>query len=260
MEHSRRRAGDNTAAGLGTQRVNRLPKRGESGFTLVEVLVAIVVLSVTGLAAAQFAVTAIRTSYAQQQRSAAIALGDDGMERIRAQIAGVDSTRYFSELIKGMGDGSVATAQKNLVDSGAITSQFSDLARTGSPDTDDKYVQPVRTTTGKDAKHTTYTVNTVVEKCFRISGTMACKTASQLGVTNSSAISYVDNPAMSATADILTSNKMPSGAFAFGSETYLPMIRVVVGVTWADGFNKGRTCIYTTSELLDVSADYKLII
>lgn len=63
MEHNWRRAVNDAATGLAIHNVKRLPKRGESGFTLVEVLVAIVVLSITGLAAAQFAITAIRTSY-----------------------------------------------------------------------------------------------------------------------------------------------------------------------------------------------------
>lgn len=103
MEYSLRTAGDAPDSGVAASRVNRLPKRGESGFTLVEVLVAIVVLSITGLAAAQFAITAIRTSYAQQQRSTAVSLGDDGMERMRAQIANVDANQYLDELIKGMG-------------------------------------------------------------------------------------------------------------------------------------------------------------
>ncbi|WP_368232590.1 type IV pilus modification PilV family protein, partial [Bifidobacterium pseudocatenulatum] len=94
MEYSLRTAGDAPDSGVAASRVNRLPKRGESGFTLVEVLVAIVVLSITGLAAAQFAITAIRTSYAQQQRSTAVSLGDDGMERMRAQIANVDANQY----------------------------------------------------------------------------------------------------------------------------------------------------------------------
>lgn len=56
MEHGWRTAGSDTAAGLVNNDVNRLPRRGESGFTLVEVLVAVVVLSITGLAAAQFAI------------------------------------------------------------------------------------------------------------------------------------------------------------------------------------------------------------
>lgn len=107
MEYSLRTAGDAPDSGVAASRVNRLPKRGESGFTLVEVLVAIVVLSITGLAAAQFAITAIRTSYAQQQRSTAVSLGDDGMERMRAQIANVDANQYLDELIKGMGGGNV---------------------------------------------------------------------------------------------------------------------------------------------------------
>lgn len=191
MEYSLRTAGDAPDSGVAASRVNRLPKRGESGFTLVEVLVAIVVLSITGLAAAQFAITAIRTSYAQQQRSTAVSLGDDGMERMRAQIANVDANQYLDELIKGMGETSVTAAQKNLSDVGAITSQLADLSYTSSPDPDkSKYIQPVRATTGKDAKHTEYTVNTVVERCFRASGEISCKTASQLGISRSSATSY----------------------------------------------------------------------
>lgn len=234
---------------------------GESGFTLVEVLVAIVVLSITGLAAAQFAITAIRTSYAQQQRSTAVSLGDDGMERMRAQIANVDANQYLDELIKGMGETSVTAAQKNLSDVGAIASQLADLSYTSSPDPDkSKYIQPVRATAGKDAKHTEYTVNTVVERCFRASGEISCKTASQLGISRSSATSYTANTSTSATADILDPGKTVSGAFTFGAHTYMPMIRVVVGVTWDDNMHQGKTCLYTTSELLDIGVDNKLII
>lgn len=129
MEHSWRRAVNDAATGLAIHNVKRLPKRGESGFTLVEVLVAIVVLSITGLAAAQFAITAIRTSYAQQQRSAAIALGSDGIERMRAQIADHTSapSSYYTDLLPGMGVDDVKKAHANLTAVGAITSQFSDL-------------------------------------------------------------------------------------------------------------------------------------
>ena len=115
MEHSWRRAVNDAATGLAIHNVKRLPKRGESGFTLVEVLVAIVVLSITGLAAAQFAITAIRTSYAQQQRSAAIALGSDGIERMRAQIADHTSapSSYYTDLLPGMGVDDVKKAHAN---------------------------------------------------------------------------------------------------------------------------------------------------
>ena len=68
MEHSWRRAVNDAATGLAIHNVKRLPKRGESGFTLVEVLVAIVVLSITGLAAAQFAICLLYTSPSPRDR------------------------------------------------------------------------------------------------------------------------------------------------------------------------------------------------
>ena len=247
MEHSWRRAVNDAATGLAIHNVKRLPKRGESGFTLVEVLVAIVVLSITGLAAAQFAITAIRTSYAQQQRSAAIALGSDGIERMRAQIADHTSapSSYYTDLLPGMGVDDVKKAHANLTAVGAITSQFSDLEATATPDADtSKYIQPVRTTTGKDAKHTTYTVNTVIEKCYRESGTMDCRTASELGIDGT--------PDASLRSSILSQDNIPTKGFTFMAKTYMPMVRVVVGVTWSDNIGADKTAVYTTNELLNV--------
>ena len=103
-------------------------------------------------------------------------------------------------------------------------------------------------------------MNTVGERCFRASGEISCKTASQLGISRSSATSYTANTSTSATADILDPGKTVSGAFTFGAHTYMPMIRVVVGVTWDDNMHQGKTCLYTTSELLDIGVDNKLII
>lgn len=256
MEHSWRRAVNDAATGLAIHNVKRLPKRGESGFTLVEVLVAIVVLSITGLAAAQFAITAIRTSYAQQQRSAAIALGNDGIERMRAQIADHTSasSSYYTDLLPGMGVDDVKKAHANLTAVGAITSQFSDLEATATPDADtSKYIQPVRTTTGKDAKHTTYTVNTVIEKCYRESGTMDCRTASELGIDGHASISGLDGtPDASLRSSILSQDNIPTKGFTFMAKTYMPMVRVVVGVTWSDNIGADKTAVYTTNELLNV--------
>ncbi len=254
------RAGSGNVAGLAAGRVKRLTNRGEAGFTLVEVLVAVVVLSVTGLAAAQFAITAIHTSYAQQQRSTAVSLGSDGIERMRAQIADDKSkpAQYYVDLLAGMGVDGVNQAQANLAAVGAISSQPSDLAATDTPDTDaGKYIQPVRATTGKDAKQTKYTVNTVVEKCYRLSGTMDCKTASALGISGGSSIAGLDGTEDSSLKSaILSRNSIPTKGFIYESKTYMPMVRVVVGVTWKDGMNNGKTtAVYTTNELLNVVGD-----
>ena len=241
MEHSWRRAVNDAATGLAIHNVKRLPKRGESGFTLVEVLVAIVVLSITGLAAAQFAITAIRTSYAQQQRSAAIALGSDGIERMRAQIADHTSapSSYYTDLLPGMGVDDVKKAHANLTAVGAITSQFSDLEATATPDADtSKYIQPV---------------NTVIEKCYRESGTMDCRTASELGIDGHASISGLDGtPDASLRFSILSQDNIPTKGFTFMAKTYMPMVRVVVGVTWSDNIDADKTAVYTTNELLNV--------
>ena len=213
-------------------------------------------LSITGLAAAQFAITAIRTSYAQQQRSAAIALGSDGIERMRAQIADHTSapSSYYTDLLPGMGVDDMKKAHANLTAVGAITSQFSDLEATATPDADtSKYIQPVRTTTGKDAKHTTYTVNTVIEKCYRESGTMDCRTASELGIDGHASISGLDGtPDASLRSSILSQDNIPTKGFTFMAKTYMPMVRVVVGVTWSDNIDADKTAVYTTNELLNV--------
>lgn len=156
-----------------------------------------------------------------------------------------------------MGVDGVKNAQRNLAAAGAITSQVSDLAATGTPDADTgKYIQPVRTTAGKDARHITYTVNTVIEKCYRLSGTMDCKTASQLGISATSSIVNLDGAAANDIREaILRTDKVPGRGFQFGGKSYMPMVRVVVSVTWPDNLNKDRTCVYATNELLNVVGD-----
>jgi hypothetical protein len=36
------------------------------------------------------------------------------------------------------------------------------------------------------------------------------------------------------------------------AKTYMPMVRVVVGVTWSDNIGADKTAVYTTNELLNV--------
>lgn len=244
----------------------RLPKQGERGFTLVETIVAVIVLSLVGLAAAQFAVTAVRTSYAQQMRSTAVSLGDDGVERVQAQLASVKSDSYFEELTKGMGAADVKEAYNALLDAGAFTAnagaaasaQISDLGYAATVDGSGKYVQPARTTQGKDFKHSTFQVYTVVEKAYRLSGTMQVKTASEWGLPDHG-LDYVGGG--DASADVNDPTKAVTKAFKSGSANmYIPVLRVVVGVTWPDNISKNKICIYTTSTLLDVAPDQKIIV
>ena len=36
------------------------------------------------------------------------------------------------------------------------------------------------------------------------------------------------------------------------AKTYMPMVRVVVGVTWSDNIDADKTAVYTTNDLLNV--------
>ena len=59
----------------------RLPRRGQKGFTIVEVLVALLILLATATMTAQLSIQAIHTSYSQQQRSTAMTLSPPGRGR-----------------------------------------------------------------------------------------------------------------------------------------------------------------------------------
>ena len=71
-----------------------LLKRMQRGFTMVEVIVAIGMLTLVGLAAAQFAITAVHSSYAHQQRAIAVGLAESGMEQVQESVKGKKATRF----------------------------------------------------------------------------------------------------------------------------------------------------------------------
>ncbi|MFR0565408.1 hypothetical protein [Bifidobacterium porcinum] len=112
----------------------------------------------------------------------------------------------------------------------------------------------------------TYTVYTVVGKCYRLSAEASCLSASKQGLVTSSgavgAYKYVGegNKAVDA-ASITDATKFPTGPFNTGtasSPTYSPMPRVVVLVTWPDSQHQGKTCWYSTATIFDGSNDVTL--
>lgn len=121
-----------------------------------------------------------------------------------------------------------------------------------------------RPTTSREG--TTYTVCTVVGKCYRLSAEASCLSASKQGLVTSSgavgAYKYVGegNKAVDA-ASITDATKFPTGPFNTGtasSPTYSPMPRVVVLVTRPDSQHQGKTCWYSTATFFDGSNDVTL--
>lgn len=64
-------------------------------------------------------------------------MGSDGIERMRAITDHTSApSSYYTDLLPGMGVDDVKKAHANLTAVGAITSQFSDLEATATPDAD----------------------------------------------------------------------------------------------------------------------------
>lgn len=64
------------------------------GFTLIEVLITLIVLSIGLLGAAGLEITSLRNTHSSYLRSQAVGLIDDMADRMRANMAGVDANQY----------------------------------------------------------------------------------------------------------------------------------------------------------------------
>lgn len=64
------------------------------GFTLVEVLITLIVLSIGLLGAAGLEITSLRNTHSSYLRSQAVALIDDMADRMRTNMTGVDANQY----------------------------------------------------------------------------------------------------------------------------------------------------------------------
>lgn len=216
------------------------PSRGQRGFTLVEVIVAIVILTGVGLAAAQFAITAIRSSTANQQRSEAVSVSASALEDVHGKVGTQSGTVDAVSAIAGASSslsssctaGERAVLGSSLVDSlamdvkamdvkaisvrparGSSSSSYSDATASGCSRTTG-LAPAIASTTGSG---TAMNVYTVVGTCVRASGSADCVRPSSSGA--------------------------PSG----GST----MVRVVVIVAWPDVLHQGAASTYSSTMLLD---------
>lgn len=211
-----RDGGDERA--LGTRL--RPASRAESGFTLVEVIVAIVILTLVGLSSAQFAITAIRSSTSHQQRSAAVSIAAAGIENVReGTLASVSfssmGTGWATESAVWSGDTTGTASWSALESLGVVSASDEQKAYRVTTST-------VATSTGglTGSGSTTYTRYILYRVCYRSTDSSEC-------------------------TDTDTSSDSSDSR----------MVRVTVAVTWNDAWKSGTTALYTTSILLDDSGD-----
>lgn len=256
-----------------------LRKRMQRGFTMVEVIVAIGMLTLVGLAAAQFAITAVHSSYAHQQRAIAVGLAESGMEQVQESVKGERGSAVFTNLTAGMSESGAKEALQVATDLNVIEnpSEELDLGWSASPTTTS--IQPKVETTDQQGKGTTYTVYTIIGKCYRVSTSASCLSASKQGLIKADGSVPTDTyrytseaPKTAATTassaksefdkniSVITSHtSFPAGSFYAGTVltrvVYTPMVRVVVLVTWPDSQHSGKTCWYSTASVLDGTDD-----
>ncbi|MFC4614642.1 Ig-like domain-containing protein [Cellulomonas algicola] len=204
----------------------------DDGFTLVEVIVALLVLSIVATASLYFFVGGSRSVSSQQRQQSGVAVGNRAMEDVYSLVARASATGT-SGLVVGRKQSDVTTAWNAAVTEGtpglgdsypAWDKATSPLPAAGVGDDKIKLTQTV------DESGIRYTVRTLVGFCYRAKAT----------------------PAAQCTR---------TGGDAAGVSTtgYMQLMRAYVTVSWADttGTCKASTCRYDIASLVDPSNDLK---
>lgn len=239
--------------------LSRMRVRSESGFTLIEVIVAVVILTVVGMTAANFAVRSLVTSREMQQRAAAASLAQDQLEKLQSQISSNAETSghaqsYFNAFVKNISEGGYEQVNSDL---GSVLPDFQNavggISVYNNGTIDESGVPSVEKIRKSD---TDYTLYAVVAKCFRSSDSMTLLTSMPSGTYTYLDLdkkTSVDDEALNSPADYV------KGRFSDSSgKTYYPMLRLTVFAKWQHNNSKSNDCIYSVTKLIDLSDDGKL--
>ena len=198
----------------------------DEGFSLIEVIVAIVIIGIVASSALWFFINGMQTSSNLQRQQAAVSIATSAMERSFTFDPRTGVATGASGLVEGRSSSAVATAFSDLsglgVDGVASTYPLSDPAG-GVP------ALPISETVSR-AK-VDYTVYTLVGSCYRTATTSGADQDCE------KVAGYSDEPAA-----------VPVGK--------VRMLRVVVAVTWNSiGDECNGVCSYDVSTLVDPSLD-----
>lgn len=203
--------------------------RSDDGFSLMEVVVAIMILGVLSTASLGIYLASINTATTQQRREIAITIANQQMETVNS---------WSTEPNVGSGTSELYTGRSQV----AVTTNWSTNA--GVPGVDHTYpVWDQRATPPAEAiaiksadpievTGTEYSVETLLGTCYQPK-----RTGGDCGRVTG----FVGYPTSPSTA--LLSN-------------YTPLTRVIVVVRWTSGSScESGNCSYVTSTLIDLNAD-----
>jgi prepilin-type N-terminal cleavage/methylation domain-containing protein len=193
----------------------------DDGLSLLEVIVAVALVTIVMTASATLCLTGIATASAQERRQVAVTIASGTMESVGAQSVATNPATGVSNLYTGRNATAVSAAW-------VANASLIGIAQTyamSDPTANISSVPAIPITSTTTQAGTTYTVQTLIGPCYEPKSGGDCVVVS------------------GATASVT-----PSG--------YAPLIRVIVLVSWTAGNSCAASgCTYTTSSLVDPNRD-----
>ncbi|MET4582817.1 prepilin-type N-terminal cleavage/methylation domain-containing protein [Conyzicola nivalis] len=202
----------------------------EDGFTLIEVVVAIVILGILSTASLGIYISSANASTMQQRREVAVTIANQQMELVNSWSTEPNAASGTSELYTGRKRTDVTTAW-------AANSTISGVAQT-YPVWDQRLTPPLPAAIPivkadpVQLNGTTFSVETLLGTCYQLKG---------IGGNCGKVTGFAGYPTA------------PSSSML---ATYTPLTRVIVIVRWTAGsMCSSGDCSYVTSTLIDLNGD-----
>ena len=201
----------------------------EAGFTLIEVVVAIVILGVLSTASLGIYISSMNASATQQRREVAVTIANQQMEIVNSWSTEPNAASATSELYTGR-------KRVDVTANWTLNASVAGVAQT-YPVWDQRAAPPAQAIPIKRAdpivmSGTEYTVETLLGTCYQLK-----RTGGDCGLVTG----FAGYPAT------------PSAAM---TNSYTPLTRVIVIVRWTAGSScDSGDCSFVTSTLIDLNSD-----
>lgn len=210
-------------------RIETVPwrSRGDGGFSLAEVIVAVAILGTLATASLYLTIGGINSSEAQRRSNVAITLAGNAMESVVARSSAINASTGVSAIYNGR-------AHQETLDRWAVNASIAGVDRMypgwqpGAAVGSTPQIPFATTTT---VNGTNYSVQTMIGRCYQPLAGGQCTTLAGHAVAPPTA---------------------PSG--------FAELTRVTTVVWWSAGVNCVTPCSYTASTLVDTSEDLQWIL
>jgi len=205
-------------------RAPQLFRRRDEGFTLVEVIWALLLIGLIAMGALGLFLNGMKTVAHVQRQQIAVSLASSAMDQARSVAGGPVNAAGTSGLVKGRSQSAVQAVWNEATAADSVDT--ADMTMVWDPEsgltTADQWV-PVRTTATISSQP--FTIDTLIGTCFRLRATSATS------------------------QNCVATNPSPS------TDTYVQLYRVRVVVRWDEGEAAKGAQTYRVSSLIDPSAD-----